>query len=114
MKLFRSEKSLNNANKALLYLGLILVILFAVPILSSIIVHNIGELAGCSLTAAKPTECIVFGIDFGERFYSYQNFWFATLFTPILFIVYFWDIILVWLAMYLLLLINRWKLRYGS
>ena len=91
------------AKVILLIFGGIMVIGFAIPMLSTMFVFNFSEAIGCNLSAAGPSECRFLGIDIGSRLYGYTIPIVGSLLTPVTFIMSFWDIIIVWSLCYFLL-----------
>ena len=97
----------------LISFGIIMVIIFGTPVISNLIVMGLIDLAGCDLSPAGPSECLVWGGDLGNRLFIYESF-ISFIFTPVVFLIYFWDIILIWLLCYLVLHIREWRLSYSS
>ena len=87
----------------LIIFGGLMVVGFAIPILSTIFVFNFSEIIGCSLSAAGPSECMFLGIDIGNRLYGYTIPIVGSLLAPVTFVMSFWDIIIIWSLCYFLL-----------
>ena len=79
-----------------------MLIVFAIPIVSTIIVFNLSNVIGCSLSAAGPNECVLLGLDIGERLYGYTVPLVGSILAPVTFLFAFWDIIAVWLLCFIL------------
>ncbi len=97
----------------LISFGVIMVIIFGTPVISNLIVMELIDISGCDLSPAGPSECLIWGVDFGNRLFIYESF-ISFIFAPLVFLIYFWDIILIWLVCYLVLHIQKWRLNYGS
>ncbi len=90
------------AKNVLLAFGIVMLIVFAIPIVSTIIVFNLSNFIGCNLSAAGPSECVFLGIDIGERLYGYTVPLVGSILAPVTFLLAFWDIIAVWLLCFIL------------
>jgi hypothetical protein len=83
--------------------GIIFFVLFGTPILGIIVVIELASVLNCKLSASGPIECLYLGIDFGERLYAYTIPFVGSIFSPIAFVLGFWDFIIAWFSIYILI-----------
>ncbi len=86
-----------------LYIGVSLFALLATPILSTYFVFWASNALGCDLSAAHTNPCFLFGLDIGDRIYGYAVPLIGSLLTPVAFLIGFWEFILVWIGVHLVL-----------
>lgn len=84
-------------------LGVFFAFLFGFPIVGIFSALKLASWLDCSLSASGATECMLWGVDIGERLYVYVIPLIGSLLTPIAFFMGFWDLLLAWAALVLLL-----------
>ena len=96
------------ARNIVFFLGAVFILLFGFPILGLLSALKLSDWLGCSLFARGASECMLWGWDIGERLYVYVIPMIGSLLTPLAFAMGFWDIVLVWAFVVLLLHLLWW------
>lgn len=91
------------ARNILFFVGVIFIFLFGFPIVGLLSVLQLSSWLGCELSARGASQCLLWGVDIGERLYGYVIPMIGSLLTPIAFAMGFWDVVLAWAALVLLL-----------
>ncbi len=80
---------------SLIFLQGILFLIFGVPVIGAMSAFELAELLGCTLNAAESHECMLLGIDKGDRLYGYKVPLIGSVLTPITFLLSFMDVLVV-------------------
>jgi hypothetical protein len=105
-----SLNSLLKIKKVWVILGVMILVLLATPILSTFVVFNLIDALDCNLNASGPTECMFLGLNFGERLYGYMIPLVGSILSPIAFFSGFWDLVIVWLIVFVFIHISAKRL----
>ena len=109
-----STSAFKKFSKTWNWIGAVLFLPFATPVLGTILVFTIADLLGCNLTAAGPEVCMLFSLDIGERIYGYAIPLIGTIFTPIAFYNAMWEPALIWLVVFLVIRFQSYKAKIES
>lgn len=102
--------SLLKIKKIWVIFGIVVLVLLATPILSTFVVFNLVDALDCDLNASGPTECFFLGLNFGERLYGYMIPLVGSILSPIAFFGGFWDLVLVWIIVFIFIHIKAKRL----
>ena len=91
------------ARNTVFFLGVIFIFLFGFPIVGILSALQLSSWLGCELSARGASACMLWGWDIGERLYVYVIPMIGSLLTPIALVIGFWDILLAWAALVVLL-----------
>ena len=84
----------------LLITFVLFVLAFATPVLGvfSAKFLFVNEL-GCNMSSFSQSECLVFGVDIGDRIRMYGAPFIGVLATPLAFFMVFWEVSVVWIML---------------
>lgn len=91
------------ARNTVFFLGVVFIFLFGFPIVGILSALQLSSWLGCELSARGASACMLWGWDIGERLYVYVIPMIGSLLAPIALVIGFWDILLAWAALVVLL-----------
>ena len=106
------ENKWNTSFYFLLVTFIIFVIAFATPVVGVFsAVSLFSDALGCNISAFSKSECLVLGVDIGDRVRMYGTPIIGVLMTPLAFFMVFWEVSLLWII--LIMLTKIMANRYG-
>lgn len=91
---------------------IIFVIAFATPVVGVYNAENLfSDYLGCNISAFSKSECLVFGLDIGNRIRMYGAPFIGVLVTPLAFFVVFWELSVFWIILIMLTKMMAYKYR---
>ena len=94
---------LKTARNIMFFLGVIFIFLFGFPIVGILSALQLSSWLGCEFSARGASACMLWGWDIGERLYVYVMPMIGSLLTPIALVMGFWDVLLAWAVLVVLL-----------